>query len=137
MSSIVLEHILDKARSAVAGGGSAAFPLILSHAASADDLHLTLDIKSDLDCFRGHFPGNPVLPGVVQLHWAVAIGMAFFGYAELPTEILRLKFKAVIVPPTAINLALTRTVPSDIRFEYSAGDQQYSLGMLRFAGIRP
>lgn len=136
MSPIVFEQILDRARSAVAGGGSSAFPFLLSHDASADNLRLTLDIKSDLDCFRGHFPGNPVLPGVVQLHWAAAIGMAFFGYSELPTEILQLKFKAVIVPPTAITLALTRTVSADIRFEYSTGNQQHSLGILRFVGNR-
>lgn len=137
MSYIVFEHILDKAKSTVADGGSSSFPVVLSHNASADDLRLTLDIKPDLDCFRGHFPGNPVLPGVLQLHWAVAIGMAVFGYSELPMEILRLKFKAVIVPPTAINLALTRTAPLDVRFEYSAGEHQYSLGMLRFNGNQP
>ena len=99
-----------------------------------ESLRLGLDIEPDLNWFRGHFPGHPVLPGIVQLHWAVAIAIAYFGIRDVPDQVLRLKFKSIVVPPCTVNLAIVRSTPTDIRFEYTGNEQQYSEGQLRFNG---
>ena len=46
--------------------------------------------------FQGHFPGNPILPGIVQLHWAIGFSMGLLGFSEAPHDIKRLKFKNIV-----------------------------------------
>ena len=107
-------------------------PAILLRTVNDDSLRLRFDIREDLDCFRGHFPDVPVLPGVVQLDWAVRVACEHFGITGVPTDIQRLKFKSVVTPPAEIDLELTRTGPTTVRFAYSSADAQYSEGRLKF-----
>ena len=109
-------------------------PPVLSREEDRDSLRLSFDIHEDLDCFRGHFPGLPVLPGVVQLHWAVQVAREQFGLEGNPRDIQRLKFKRVVIPPVVLQLDLTRTGPTDVRFAYSSPGQEHSEGRLRFDG---
>jgi len=56
--------------------------------------------------FDGHFPGQPILPGVVQLDWVIRFGRECF---ELPAEfraVHGLKFRRVIPPDTPFILEL-------------------------------
>ena len=92
-----------------------------------------MDLSPDLGCFRGHFPGNPVLAGVVQLHWAVTVSLILFEFRDAPLEIKRLKFKSVVTPPRTIELALNRPCGNEVQFEYSSLGQQHSQGRLLFA----
>ncbi len=107
-------------------------PPIVASNAETDCLKLTLGIREDLGCFRGHFPQMPVLAGVVQVHWAVELAMEHFGLHEQPLEVHRLKFKNVALPPLDIELTLTRSNTTDIRFVYTSPGHQYSEGLLRF-----
>ena len=52
------------------------FPAILSTLDESPEHRWLMLISPELDWFRGHFPDNPVLPGVVQLHWAVTAAHA-------------------------------------------------------------
>jgi 3-hydroxymyristoyl/3-hydroxydecanoyl-(acyl carrier protein) dehydratase len=91
-----------------------------------------MDITPQLDCFRGHFPGNPVLPGVVQLHWAVVVSMAYFDFDYVPVEIKRLKFKNVVIPPRVVELTISRSGQHEVRFNYSGLGLRHSEGRLIF-----
>ena len=42
------------------------FPQILSLQDDPHGVRLRLEITPELDCFRGHFPDEPVLPGEVE-----------------------------------------------------------------------
>jgi len=108
------------------------FPTILSRVEDGDTRVFELDISDELIWFRGHFPGFPVLPGVVQLQWAVQLTQENFGLREGPQEILRLKFKSIIVPPVTVELTLSQLGPCEARFEYTGQGQTYSQGRLRF-----
>jgi len=44
--------------------------------AAPDGLELDLRVPPDLEYFAGHFPGIPILPGVVQIDWSVRLGRA-------------------------------------------------------------
>ena len=72
------------------------------------ELHTTAEsalarcnVAADLACFAGHFPEQPLLPGVLQLHWAVELAARVWP-AEFPAEqysgSARLKFKAPVLP---------------------------------------
>lgn len=73
-----------------------------------DDAVAVLDIHRGLSAFNGHFPIAPILPGVAQLDWALALGRRCF---SLPDEFVRLevlKFVRPVVPGTKLHLSLQR-----------------------------
>jgi len=109
------------------------FPNVLSRVEDGDTQQFTLDITDELIWFLGHFPSNPILAGVVQLRWAVELSREHFGYCSGPREIMRLKFKSIIVPPVAIELKLTKLGATATEFFYSGQGQDYSQGKLIFA----
>jgi 3-hydroxymyristoyl/3-hydroxydecanoyl-(acyl carrier protein) dehydratase len=108
------------------------FPRILSVADDAANIRLCLDISHDLSWFRGHFPGQPVLPGVIQLHWAVIVACACFDFAEAPTAIKRLKFKKIITPPQVVDLSVSVQRANEVQFGFFSSGAQYSEGRLVF-----
>lgn len=109
------------------------FPRIVSRVEGGSERFFELDITKDLDWFEGHFPGFPVLPGVVQLHWAVQLSQENFGFETVPHEVMNLKFKSIIVPPLAIELTLVQTGPAHARFAYKGHGREYSQGKLVFS----
>lgn len=66
------------------------------------------NITSDMDFFRGHFPGNPVMPGVLQIEaMAQTAGCvvmeALRGEPNPPTQVFfmsidKVKFRQMVVP---------------------------------------
>jgi hypothetical protein len=112
---------------------SGAMPRILSCIENPDGFCLLLDVTPDLSWFRGHFPGQPVLPGIVQLHWATLVASALFGFEDPPQQIKRLKFSKVIVPPRIVELQLALIDPLQVQFNFQGLGQQNSQGRLVFA----
>lgn len=63
-------------------------------------------IGPDLYHFQGHFPGQPILPGVAQIDWAIALARQVF---PLPAHLVRMetvKFQALIQPGARLVLDL-------------------------------
>ena len=112
-------------------------PRILSKSDDPPNHRLLLEILPELDCFEGHFPGNPVLPGVVQLHWAIIISLSLFGFRDAPLEIKQLKFKNAVIPPATLELTLCKLTEHEVRFEYASPGQQHSQGQLIFIQTSP
>lgn len=110
------------------------YPRILSQHCDSDGARLLLDISPDLIAFRGHFLGNPVLAGIVQLHWAVIASRSVFGFGEPPREIKNLKFKSVVTPPTRLELAIARLGQCEVQYDCSGEGKKYSQGRLVFSG---
>ena len=115
------------------GGG---FPRVLSIHDEPPATRLCLDVAEDLPWFRGHFPGQPVLPGMVQLHWAVLVCRALYGFDDAPREVKRLKFKNVLVPPRTAELLETRRGEHEAQFRFSSDGDENSEGRIVFPGGR-
>jgi acyl-CoA synthetase (AMP-forming)/AMP-acid ligase II len=90
-------------------------------------------IPPDLLCFEGHFPQAPILPGVIQVEWAVAFARRFF---ELPKDFRRLemlKFQRVVGPGMTLVLALEYVAASQaVTFRYVSDAGQHSSGRIAF-----
>lgn len=114
-----------------------ALPAILSSEGDARERTFRLDIDAGLVWFSGHFPGRPVLAGIVQVHWAVLLAATCFGIEQVPVEIKRLKFKSVVVPPDVLVLSLQRRGEEDVSFAYASAGGRCSEGLLVFPGARP
>jgi len=109
------------------------FPRVLTATVDRPNVCFGLDISQDLNWFRGHFPDMPILPGVVQLHWAVIVARAVFKFPDSPLEFKRLKFKNVVIPPQMLELSVSVPAPKEVQFEFYNADKQYSQGRLVFA----
>ena len=72
----------------------------------------------DLPCFTGHFPQTPVLPGVVQLDWAIALAAPLLAANLRFAGMEVLKFQQLVRPGDALQL--------DLRFEPERGKLYFS-----------
>ncbi|NBF07396.1 ApeI family dehydratase [Pseudomonas sp. Fl4BN1] len=81
-------------------------PEVLQQVQHEGEWQLQLAIPPDLAYFSGHFPATPVLPGVVQVDWALALGQQLL---ELPGRFAGmevLKFQQLVRPGDRIQLNL-------------------------------
>lgn len=102
-------------------------------AGSPESVVLHLNVPHDLDYFEGHFPGLPVLPGVVQLHWAARLAAEHLGQTCKGSRIDQLKFLAIVHPGTELTLTLRldRSARA-LHFAYAGPTQTCSSGHISF-----
>jgi len=67
---------------------------------------LELTAPRDLFYFDGHFPGVPILAGVVQIHWVIGYGRQCFDLPPVFIGIHALKFQRIITPEKPFTLEL-------------------------------
>ena len=100
---------------------------------SGPGLHrLLLRVGAEAVYFQGHFPGNPILPGIAQLHWAAGMTMKLFGFKEVPFEVKRLKFRNIIRPSSVIELVLEGKKRDEVEFVFAGAGVVHSSGCLCF-----
>lgn len=81
-------------------------PELVTREQQDDALLLELFIPANLYYFDGHFPGRPVLPGVVQTHWAVHFGREHWGDLGEFTDLEAVKFQQVVTANQTLLLRL-------------------------------
>jgi 3-hydroxymyristoyl/3-hydroxydecanoyl-(acyl carrier protein) dehydratase len=87
----------------------------------------------DLVYFNGHFYGQPILAGVVQVDWAIAYGRRCFDLPPLFRAIQMLKFQRLIVPDTPFRLELVyQSVSATLSFKISTALGTHASGRLLF-----
>jgi len=106
-------------------------PEIRGETRTGDRVTLELFVAASLEHFSGHFPGCPILPGVVQIDWAVRLARRHFDGLTQCTGVDGFKCRAPVLPDTALTLTLTRE-PGRLRFAYAAAARAVSSGALLF-----
>lgn len=92
---------------------------------------LALQVPIDLVYFPGHFPQAPVLPGAVQIAWALAFATARLGTPVRCHEMEALKFQQLLRPGDRADLTLRHDkTRHKLHFTYRHGDKAYSSGRL-------
>ena len=106
-------------------------PVILAERVDPPVAELVLTIPPDLRYLRGHFPDAPVLPGVVQLAWALELAKRFLGVAGAVHGIEALKFRQVIEPRARVTLTLTYAENTGkLHFSYESDRGPHSSGRI-------
>lgn len=98
--------------------------------------HAVLDLTIDpsIHWFKGHFPDEPVLPGVVQVHWAAQLSQMLFKLSQPFTALENIKFQTMLLPAMAPTLELTYVADKRcVHFRYTQDSTIYSTGRIRFA----
>jgi acyl-coenzyme A synthetase/AMP-(fatty) acid ligase/3-hydroxymyristoyl/3-hydroxydecanoyl-(acyl carrier protein) dehydratase len=92
-----------------------------------------LEAPHDLVYFDGHFPQAPILPGVAQVEWALALARENFALPPLFRGIHALKFQRVIRPDAPFSLELQHDMAKgSVAFKYFSTAGTHASGRLMF-----
>jgi 3-hydroxymyristoyl/3-hydroxydecanoyl-(acyl carrier protein) dehydratase len=92
-------------------------------------------VPYDLEIFDGHFPTIPILPGVVQVGWAVDLARAHLQAVGRFMGVTATKFRRLAQPGMVLALTLEyRPESAELRFEYLLGEALVSIGRVLFRG---
>jgi 3-hydroxymyristoyl/3-hydroxydecanoyl-(acyl carrier protein) dehydratase len=93
-----------------------------------------LCIPADHPSLPGHFPGRPVVPGVVILDHAAARAGALLGVSHGPRRIAQVKFVAPLLPAQEARLELDAdTAQQRVRFRLLRDGVLLAAGELAFS----
>ena len=82
--------------------------------------------------FQGHFPGSPILPGVVQVSLAVEHARRLCGMEGPLRMVKKMKFAHVVEPGHEVVLRLERRGEREVAYEITEGDATCASGTLVF-----
>lgn len=102
-----------------------------------DDHEAEIDVRLDGDMpwFGGHFPGQPVFPGVAEVHLAVSWSQRVWNWCPSSGVLTRVKFHQVLRPDDELRLTLKRDTARDrLQFRIMLGDVVAGEGTVGGAG---
>ncbi|CDK98466.1 conserved protein of unknown function [Magnetospirillum gryphiswaldense MSR-1 v2] len=109
-------------------------PTLINSRAMDGGIALDLYLDPDLLWFQGHFPHLPLLPGVVQLDWALLLAGRHLGLAAQYTDRFQVKYKAGLFPGDQVTLVLRHDrAKGRLGFEYRRDGALCSNGSLAVA----
>lgn len=116
--------------------GRAIAPEIVDRMVADGLTMIRMRLQPTLFWFRGHFDDFPVLPGVVQISWAIRFALDAFGLDAPVTRIEALKFFRVMQVGASASLTLSFD-PSRrlVLFNYADESKLYSSGRLILAEV--
>ncbi len=101
-----------------------------------DDVAVTLTcrLSRKLIYFDGHFDQQPILPGVVQIHWAEFYGRQFFKVEGKFSQIEALKFQLLLLPEQLVFIHLRYDADKQkLLFSYLSETGTHSSGRICYA----
>lgn len=106
-------------------------PKVLSSQIEDDRATFELSIPGDLEEFAGHFPGSPILPGVVQIDWAMKFAGEHLIAADTVARDFQVKFRNPIQPNDLLTLEVRiEREKARLYFEYRSAERTMSSGRI-------
>ncbi|WP_336010609.1 AMP-binding protein [Acinetobacter calcoaceticus] len=107
-------------------------PVVLSQSQSSDEHILSLEFPPELACFKGHFPTQPIYPGVGQIGFLQYFAKSIWSDLNWCQGYEQLKFQNLIRPYAIVQLKLSRK-EHKVSFELRDSEQILASGRLLFA----
>jgi 3-hydroxymyristoyl/3-hydroxydecanoyl-(acyl carrier protein) dehydratase len=108
-------------------------PEIISESIAPPRADLEISVPAELFYLQGHFPQRPVLPGVVQVHWAIQLGRRHLHLKPAFAAIEALKFHRIIEPQIPLKLVLEYVeTTGKLHFSYASEFGMHSQGRILF-----
>ncbi len=93
---------------------------------------IALPIAADHPAYIGHFPGCPILPGVVLLDVALRTLAVKHGCEIAGGQIKSAKFLSPVLPGEPLALHYTLSPPGNFHFEIHSHDRSVARGTFSF-----
>ncbi|MDH2606403.1 AMP-binding protein [Acinetobacter baumannii] len=107
-------------------------PVVLSQSQNSDDHIWELEFPPELACFKGHFPTQPIYPGVGQIGFLQHFAKSIWSDLSWCQGYEQLKFQNLIRPYAAVQLKLARK-EHKVSFELRDSEHILASGRLLFA----
>jgi len=88
-------------------------------------------VPPDHPAFAGHFPGHPIVPGVVLLDQAVLLAQAHLGLAGGAWQVAQAKFLSPCGPDDELVFTLQDGAHGGLSFVVRCGDRDVASGSLQ------
>ncbi len=96
---------------------------------------IAVELRPEMIWFQGHFPGQPVLPGIAQVHMAAQWAEEIWNWRPTGAHLSQLKFRRILRPGDSLRLVLTRdVVRRRLQFAYHLKDIVASEGIIGGGG---
>ena len=129
MSALLALLDKDGAEVGPGAGNRPRLPHVRELERTGDRVLLEVTAPSNLYYFDGHFDVAPILPGVVQVDWAIHYGRQYFTLPAIFKGINALKFQQVIQPSQPVRLELLHdAAKGNLQFRYASDAGQHSSG---------
>jgi 3-hydroxymyristoyl/3-hydroxydecanoyl-(acyl carrier protein) dehydratase len=107
-------------------------PVVLSQWQEQESQYFSLEFPPELECFKGHFPNQPIYPGVGQISFIQQYAKNIWADLAWCQGFEQLKFQNLIRPYMVVQLKLSRK-QHKISFEMTSDQQILASGRLLFA----
>ena len=107
-------------------------PFVLEAHRCANGWEADLVFDPDAAYFQGHFPGFPLLPGVVQLGVAHHLAERLLGREIILKTVKKMKFSGVVGPAEVIHLSLTIAAEGAVAYSYRKRETVCASGIMEF-----
>jgi 3-hydroxymyristoyl/3-hydroxydecanoyl-(acyl carrier protein) dehydratase len=106
-------------------------PQVLGELSGSDFVERSCRVPPDMACIPGHFPEAPVVPGVLQLDWAMDLVTQLLGQTPRVTEIESLKLAAPLRPGQRFRLHVRVTAGEKVVFKLWSRHVTHATGRVR------
>jgi len=109
-------------------------PTITGVNVQENSAYIDMFIPESLSWFKGHFPEQAVLPGVVQIDWAGKIGKALLLDSGMFQQLSNIKFKSMVLPNTELKVEI-KYDPSkkSLKFHFFNDGESFSVGTFKYS----
>ncbi|MCK5676003.1 MAG: hypothetical protein KAH99_03205 [Verrucomicrobia bacterium] len=104
--------------------------LLENFAVESDVATAEVSFPASFSGFQGHFPEQPVLPGVCQIGAAVALAGRMRGTPQVLAEIVNAKFVAMVMPDQLLQVRST-LADGLLRASITSGEERVAEFKLR------
>ena len=110
------------------------YPTVISeNKISSSEIKLSFNIPENLRWFDGHYPDQPIVPGVVEVDWAINYAKQYLDLSGEFKGLEVLKFHEMILPNDDIQLHLTyKNESRKLHFNFTSETSKLSSGRVLF-----
>jgi hypothetical protein len=108
-------------------------PTLIQEFRGADFIERACVVPLDFSCFPGHFPDGPVVPGVLELDWAIEMAADILGRSPQVESIRSLKFGHPLRPGDAFRIKVCVSAEGKLDMRLWGEENEYARGRVRLS----